>query len=151
MKNVGHIAAKNALVRDVPSVWIDAAVARQVDEGLDALQRYRDDGHLARFQAVVVHLGTNGPLGPNHFERLVHLVAGVPRVVVIDVRVPRRWESLSYDSIHAGVAANAVQMRVVRWRDATADLTLLREDGVHPTAPGMDLYARLVADALRAP
>ena len=145
------LAAKNALVRAVPSVWIDAAVGRQVDEGLDALQAYRDAGNLAKFPAVVVHLGTNGPLGPNHFERLTQLLAGVPRVVVLDVRVPRRWESLSYDTIHAGVAAHPAQMRVVRWRDATADPALLRDDGVHPTAPGMDLYARLVTEALTAP
>lgn len=145
------LSVKSALVRDVPSVWIDAVIARQVDEGLDALQRYRDDGHLAKFQAVVVHLGTNGPFGPNHFERLTQLVAGIPRVVVVDVRVPRRWESLSYDSIHAGVVAHAEQMRVVRWRDASGAPGLLRDDGVHPTAPGMNVYSQLVVDALRAP
>jgi lysophospholipase L1-like esterase len=145
------LAARNALVRAVPSVWIDAAVGRQVDQGLDALQAYRDAGNLAKFQAVVIHLGTNGPLGPNHFERLSQLLAGIPRVVVLDVRVPRRWEQLSDDSIHAGVAGHAAQMRLAPWRDASGAPGLLRDDGVHPTAAGMDVYARVVIDALRAP
>jgi lysophospholipase L1-like esterase len=145
------LSAKNALVRAVPSVWIDAAVGRQVDEGLDALQAYKDSGNLAKFQAVVVHLGTNGPLGPNHFERLTQLLAGIPRVVVLDVRVPRRWEQLSDDSIHAGVASHAAQMRLAPWRDASGAPGLLRDDGVHPNAAGMDVYARLVTDGLRAP
>jgi hypothetical protein len=145
------LASKNALVRAVPSVWIDAAVGRQVDQGLDALQAYKDAGNLAKFQAVVIHLGTNGPLGPNHFERLSQLLAGIPRVVVLDVRVPRRWEQLSDDSIHAGVAAHAAQMRLAPWRDASGAPGMLRDDGVHPTPPGMDVYASVVLDALRAP
>jgi peptidoglycan/LPS O-acetylase OafA/YrhL len=145
------LASKNALVRAVPSVWIDAAVGRQVDQGLDALQAYKDAGNLAKFQAVVIHLGTNGPLGPNHFERLSQLLAGIPRVVVLDVRVPRRWEQLSDDSIHAGVAAHLAQMRLAPWRDVSGAPGMLRDDGVHPTPPGMDVYARVVLDALRAP
>ena len=51
-------------------VQVDAAVGRQVWDVLDLLERYRDDGAFARLSALVLHLGTNGPLSGGDFDRL---------------------------------------------------------------------------------
>ncbi|MGH2686737.1 MAG: acyltransferase family protein, partial [Actinomycetota bacterium] len=120
------------------NVYIDARVARQADEGIDALQGYRDRGELARFSAVVIHLGTNGPLRNEHFARLAQLVEGVPRVVVVNVRVPRRWEGESNGTIGGSVPQHPA-MRLADWYAASGEPGTLGSDGVHPTRRGAEV------------
>jgi hypothetical protein len=127
---------------------IDAAVGRHVDAGLDVLQRYRDAGDLARVSAVVLHLGSNGPMTDRHFERLAQLVEGVPRVVVVNVRVPRRWEEQSNNSIRDGMPGHQ-SMRLADWYGASSEKGVLSSDGVHPTPSGAKVYARLIVEQLQ--
>jgi lysophospholipase L1-like esterase len=126
-------------------VIIDAVVGRQVDDGLNVLQRHRDAGELAGVSAVVIHLGTNGPMTTRHFERLAQLVEGVPNVVVVNVRVPRRWEAQSNTSIGEGVPHHAA-MQLADWYRASEPRGVLANDGVHPTPSGAKVYARLIVD-----
>ena len=130
------------------NIYIDARVARQADEGLDALQGYRDRGDLARFSAVVIHLGTNGPLRAHHFDRLARLVEGVPRVVVVNVRVPKRWEGETNGTI-GGSVGRYPAMRLADWYGASGSGDVLGSDGVHPNRRGADLYARVIIEQLR--
>jgi len=129
------------------NVYIDARVARQADEGLDALQGYRDRGELTRFSAVVIHLGTNGPLRDHHFQRLAQLVEGMPRVVVVNVRVPRRWEGESNGTINGSVPRYEA-MRLADWYAASGAPGTLGSDGVHPTHQGAEVYARTIIEQL---
>src|SRR5439155_18713812 len=88
------LAAKSALMSSFGGhIDVDAAVGRQVDAGLDVLQSYVDGGALTRAPVVVVDLGTNGPMSSAQFDRMATMLAGARRVVVVNVRVPRRWES----------------------------------------------------------
>jgi peptidoglycan/LPS O-acetylase OafA/YrhL len=149
------VAASRALVSGSDGrIRIDAAVGRQVDDGLDVIQRARDAGAFADISAVVVHLGSNGPMTTRQFERLTSLVAGVPRVVMVNVRVPKRWESESNDSIEHGVAGHP-EMRLADWHRASGADKVLGPDGVHPTPSGAVTYARIVlaqlADAPPSP
>jgi hypothetical protein len=94
-----------------------------------------------------VHLGTNGPLTGRDFERLAAAVEGVPRVLVLNVRVPRRWEETTNASIRDGVPRHPT-MRLVDWYAASGQPGMLGDDGVHPSRVGMDAYARIVLEQL---
>lgn len=129
-------------------VQVDAAVGRQVWDVLELLEAYRDQGVLGRLSALVVHLGTNGPLSAGDFERLAAAVHGVPRVLVVTVRVPRRWEAESNASIREGVPRHP-NMRIVDWAAASGEPGLLVDDGVHPTRRGAETFTALVLAELQ--
>lgn len=140
------LAAQQALVdAGGGRVWVDAAVARQVSDGLDVLQQYRDNGTLASVSAVVVHLGTNGPLRAPELERLLEILAGVPRVVLVTVRVPRPWEGESNANVHAGVARSPA-MRLADWYQVSAQPGMLGDDGVHPSPSGARAFATAILE-----
>jgi peptidoglycan/LPS O-acetylase OafA/YrhL len=129
-------------------VVVDAAIGRQVPDGLDVLQRYRDNGTLATVSAVVVHLGTNGAMSDELFHRLASITEGVPRVVVLNVRVPKSWETQSNAAIDGG-APQHPNMRLADWFTASAEPGALGDDGVHPTRHGARIYSWLISQGLR--
>jgi len=126
-------------------VWVDAAVARHVDDSLDVLQRYRENGSLASVSAVVLHLGTNGKVEPHHLDRLVSLVEGVPRVVLVNVRVPKPWEG-EVNAALAGGATRTPAMRLADWYAVSGQPNMLGDDGVHPTRTGARAYATVILE-----
>lgn len=143
------LAARNALTEASQGhVYVDAAIGRQVPDGLDVLQRYRDNGTLATVSAVVVHLGTNGKMSDDLFNRLVAITEGVPRVVVLNVRVPKSWEEQSNAAIDGGVPQHPA-MRLGDWYSASGQPGVLEHDGVHPTPAGAKVYSYVVLDGLR--
>src|SRR4051794_16892381 len=83
-------------------ISVDAAVSRQFDAGLDILRSLAATGRLP--SAVVVDLGTNGPISDASFDEMKGVLRGVPRVVFVTVKVPRWWEGEVNSVIRAGVA-----------------------------------------------
>jgi peptidoglycan/LPS O-acetylase OafA/YrhL len=130
------------------AIAVDADVSRQVDDGLDLLQDYRDSGDLRRFRGLVWHLGTNGPFTVDQAQRLLDLTHGLRRVVVVNTRVPQPWEDDTNDTVSA--LAGRPHVRIADWYAASSDGDLLTGDGVHPTPPGAAMYARVIVEALRA-
>ncbi|HET7487401.1 MAG TPA: acyltransferase family protein [Acidimicrobiales bacterium] len=145
------LAARPALETAFPGrISVDAAVGRQVDAGLDILQRYKDSGALDHLAAVVVDLGTNGPMSDAQFDRLVQILSGARRVVVLNVRVPRRWEAQSNDAITRGVTRYP-NIVLADWHSIAGTRGVLGRDGVHPTPSGAGAYSQLVAETVAAP
>ena len=128
-------------------ILVDAAVARQVHEGLDVLQRYKDAGAFTQVSAVVVHLGTNGPLDDDQFNRLAAITAEVPRVVVLNVRVPKPWEERSNAAINGG-SGRFPFMRLANWYWTSGQPDMLASDGVHPSHAGARAYTYIVMEQL---
>jgi peptidoglycan/LPS O-acetylase OafA/YrhL len=127
-------------------VFVDAAVGRQVGDGLGILRAWRDLGRLG--DVVVIHIGNNGTFRPGQFDEMREILAGVPRVVVVNVKVPRSWEGYNNDVIAAGVQAmpNAV---LVDWKGASdARPELFYGDGMHLRPEATGVYAGLVGAAL---
>lgn len=137
------LSARNALLEAAGGrMYVDAAIGRQVEDGLRVLQHYRDTGAFAQLSAVVVHLGTNGPMSDDLFNQLATIVAGVPRVVVLNVRVPKSWETQSNAAINGG-STRFPAMRLGDWYTASGEPGALAEDGVHPSHAGARAYAYL--------
>src|SRR5579875_1677340 len=127
-------------------ITVDAAVGRQCWTGVARLAQYRAAGDLAGLKAIVIDLGTNGPLTPADVSELRQLAAGVPLLVFVNVRVDRPWQAESNASIQA--VAGQPGIRVVNWYSASAAPGLLWPDGIHPDPKGAAVYADLVAAAL---
>jgi peptidoglycan/LPS O-acetylase OafA/YrhL len=130
-----------------PAVTVDAAVGRQVSAGLARLAAYRRIGALTYFKTVIVDLGTNGLFTPSQFSQMAAVLAGVPRVLFLNVHAARSWAAGSNATITAGVAAHPFQMTLVNWNGAVAP-GLLYPDGIHPDPAGAAVYARLIGMAL---
>jgi peptidoglycan/LPS O-acetylase OafA/YrhL len=128
------------------SAWIDAAESRQYSTGVDVVQQLKDQGQLG--DRVIIHLGTNGEIDPAQFERLMGILSGVKRVVIVNVKAPRVWEGPDNDTLANEVKKykNAV---LLDWNKAgNANPGWFYNDGIHLNPDGRAAYAQLVYDAL---
>jgi peptidoglycan/LPS O-acetylase OafA/YrhL len=127
-------------------VTVDAEESRQFSAGVDKLQEYRDTGQLG--QEVVVQLGTNGTVNPDDFDRMMDVLKGVKRVVVLNAHVPRPWEDQVNQTLADGVKRykNAV---LIDWHTIAGDHPeFFWDDGIHLRPEGAQYYAQLVAGYL---
>ena len=69
--------------------------------GISRLAEYRAAGDLTGLKAVIIDLGTNGPMTPEDVAQLRALTAGVPLLVLVNVRVPLPWQGESNASLAA--------------------------------------------------
>lgn len=125
---------------------VDAAESRQYATGVDEVQSLKDQGLLG--DRVVIHLGTNGEIDPAQFERLMGILAGARRVVIVNVKAPRAWEAPNNGTLASEVKKykNAV---LVDWnRIGNENPGWFYNDGIHLNPEGRLAYAELVAAAL---
>jgi len=130
-----------------PSLHIDAVVSRQPEETIARLFAYRAAGALPR--RVIVHIGDNGPVYYADLQRLRQALAGVPLVVIVNVRVDTSWQG----EVN-GELAQAVQgwheATIADWYDASTASGALA-DGTHTTPLGASLFAAVIARAVHKP
>ncbi|MGH9016078.1 MAG: acyltransferase family protein, partial [Acidimicrobiia bacterium] len=125
---------------------LDAAVSRQFDQALAVVRLLHDAGQLG--ERVVMHMGNNGIIRPDQFDQMMQMLAGVPRVVVVNANVARPWEGPVNDVLASGVPRypNAV---LVDWKAvAVQHPELFVEDGIHLQTGGALVYADLIAHSL---
>jgi hypothetical protein len=128
------VGASNALSGEYGgNIAIDARISRQVNEGIDALRSWVNNGAPS---TILIHLGTNGPMYPDQFDEIMS-IAGPDRIVVfVTVRVPKAWEDQSNSTIYEG-ATRYGNVRLVDWRAMVdANPEYVGSDGVHCTAAG---------------
>jgi peptidoglycan/LPS O-acetylase OafA/YrhL len=139
--------AQTALQQRIGAISVDAAQARQADDLIALLQAKQAAGQLN--QIVVVHIGNNGPITGAQFDQMMQALAGVPKVVVVNVKVPRFWEAPNNGVLAEGIKryANTV---LVDWYGASSSRPeLFWDDGIHLRPEGATVYADLVADAVK--
>jgi peptidoglycan/LPS O-acetylase OafA/YrhL len=125
---------------------IDAAESRQFTAGVDLVQSIKDQGKLG--ERVVVHLGTNGEIDPGQLDRLLTMLSGAKRVVVLNVHADRVWTGPDNDTLAATVKKykNAV---LLDWNKAGTDNPgWFYSDGIHLNAAGRLAYAEMVVGKL---
>lgn len=140
------VAVAPALADELGPIEIDAAIGRQVADGLAVLEERHTEDRLA--EIVIVDLGTNGPILRAQFERAMEILRDVPLVVWVNVTVPRPWEDHT-NLVLAQQVPKYPNARLVDWHAATGDRPeLFQPDGYHPKPDAAALFARLVAGAL---
>ena len=126
---------------------VDAAVGRQTSDIIGRLEAYKASGQLP--DRVIVQMGENGPVWGSDIKRLREVLADVPEVLIMNVRVPRSWED-EVNGILQETVDNWPQAHIVDWNDASvARPGLLYDDQTHPNPDGQEVYAKLVERALR--
>jgi lysophospholipase L1-like esterase len=125
---------------------VDAAESRQFSAGVDTIQEYKDSGRLG--DEVVVQLGTNGTVDPDDLERMMQMLKGVRRVVIVNAKVPRAWEDQVNQTLADGVKRykNAV---LVDWHGVAGEHPeWFYDDGLHLRPEGAQAYAELIKSNL---
>lgn len=142
------IDATPSLKAAIPGIVVDAAVSRQVSDGLTLVQSLRQSGHLG--PTVVFHLGTNGEFPSSQLGQLIQLTTGRQLVVVTSHCPYCSWTPGNNAMIRTNCVA-ARHCKVADWaRLADANPSWFTGDGVHMAigGPGAQAYARLVAATL---
>ncbi len=137
------LGAVDQLAAVLPGIQIDGALGLQAASAVEMLRTLSESGQLG--EAVVVHIGSNGLIQRSEFEAIMAILEDVPRVVFVNVKVPRAWEARNNELLASQVArySNAV---LVDWRGASADQAdYFWNDGVHLRAEGAEVYAALIA------
>lgn len=138
-----------------PMAKVDTKTGRQFSDGITTMRSVLGTKPCA----VVVALGTNGPVSPAQWREMMSVVKRAPRVVVVNTYTKdhrtrkdgqqQYWmEQLNRDI--AGLARSNKNVRVVDWyRVASRNSSVLEPDGVHPNAKGSKEYVALIVRALR--
>ena len=141
------LGAAGELANVLGSVDIDAAVGRQMNVLIEILQARKDQGLLA--DIVLVQVGNNGPITADQFDQMMGILADVPQVLVMNVRVPLPWEGANNEVIAAGARRypNATFLDWHATSEGRGDL--FWTDNVHLRPEGASVYVGLIASNIR--
>jgi hypothetical protein len=137
------LGAARELKKTIAGIEVDAQVSRHIGATLSILQQRRAAGRLG--QVVIVQIGNNGYVSAKQFDELMQLLADLPRVVIVNLKEPRKWEAANNQVMAEGVLRypNAV---LIDWHAyALAHPELFAKDGIHIGAAGAKAYTALVA------
>ncbi|MBO1581361.1 acyltransferase family protein [Bacillus sp. XF8] len=125
-----------------PNIRIDAEIGRQLSKAIPAVKQLKNEGNLG--DHVIVGLGTNGAFTKDQLVSLVKLIGNERKIVLINTRVPRPWESLVNEKLKE-VASEYQNVTLIDWYSASAgNKAYFEPDGVHLTKTGAEAYASLV-------
>jgi hypothetical protein len=142
------LGASPALQTTIGNLEVDAAVSRQVSEGIGILNWRRDNGLLG--DVVVIHLGNNGSFSSGQLEQIMSILTDVERVIFVTVKVPRDWEGPNNGVIAA--AAGYANAAVIDWHGiAASNPGFFWDDEIHLRPEGATYYAGLLAHSTVLP
>ncbi len=141
------LGARSSVRALLPRATVDAVVGRRAELLPDALPVLRRNGRLG--SVVVLHIGDNGLFSRRTLDRALDQLADRQRVVLVTIRVPRRWQdpvnALLHDAAHS--RPNVV---LADWNHASANHPeYFVGDGIHLTLAGSRAFAAVVAAAIR--
>ncbi|MEX2588396.1 MAG: acyltransferase family protein, partial [Actinomycetota bacterium] len=137
------LIANEQLANRFDNAIVDAGKGRQAEDILQTVRARKDAGQLG--DAVVIHMGTNGVIRQGQLEELMAMLADVPRVYLLNVKVSRPWESLNNELLAANIDrwpnASLIDWKAV----ATQHPEMFYSDGVHLRPGGLGLYVEMIA------
>ncbi len=147
------VSAAGALnARLGPSGYIDARNSRQFSDSIAIARAMREKGALSN--VVVVHLGNNGPVKGSDVDALIRELAGVPAVLLVNVRVDGRWQD-SVNETFADAARRHATIKLVDWhRSSEGHRDWFQSDATHfktTSGPGANAYADAIASSIPPP
>jgi peptidoglycan/LPS O-acetylase OafA/YrhL len=125
---------------------LNAQVGEQAADQLAAITQAAQSGELR--EDVLLHVGSNGIITEEQLRGMLAELAGAERVVLVNVRVPRRW-MVPNNALFERVAPDFPNVVLVDFATASAEhRDWFVDDGVHLTGKGAAEYAELIAEAL---
>lgn len=143
--------AAPALFRRFDGIYLDATPNLQWRDAPAMVDRLIDDGLLR--PVVVLGFGTNAGLESREsidaLRATLDMIGPERRVVVVDVVGISYWVPSTNETLRR-IAADYPNVVVAAWNAETrADPGLLHDDRTHPDLDGIEVYADVIADALR--
>lgn len=123
-------------------IQMDAVEGRSFADGVELIEGLAAHGRLTPW--VIVHIGNNGAAPPGALDRVVAAVGPERRLILVNVRVPRRWEDQVNGEIARVVGQHANVVLADWWTLTHEEPGLLVDDGVHLTRQGRVRYRDLL-------
>jgi peptidoglycan/LPS O-acetylase OafA/YrhL len=143
------VDASTDLEAMLPGIVIDAKVGQQLYQVQSTVPQLKANGDIG--DRLILELGTNGPYSTTQLETLLNSLGPMKRIVLVNTRVPRPWQTQVNATI-ATVAAHYPNATLVNWfADSANDPQYFYTDGIHLNPTGAQYYASLIVQALDAP
>ena len=143
------LSALESLQSTLGDIAIDAEIARQPAVIAERIDLRRKEQRLGN--DVVIHMGTNGVVTRKDLEPILQSLSDRRRVVVVNVKVPRKWMKAS-NAMIAELAPLYPNVRIADWATtANGKRKYFGPDGVHLTKTGGQAFANLIKETLDAP
>ena len=141
------LGAVRELRSRMPVAKMDAKVGLQANVLLHTLLDNRD---AVKSDIVIMNIGNNGTVRAKTLRKVLSALTD-RTVVIVDARVPRRWQDAN-NALIAATVADFPNTRLVRWSEISAGKpSFFSHDGIHLTASGADRYVDAIVNALAAP
>ena len=126
---------------------VDAAESRAWVNGLDAVETLAQQNRLP--ETMLIHLGTNGPIGSNDMDRMMTAVSTVPNVILVTNDVDRDYTA-DNNSLIVGAGGSNDNVEVLYWDGLTSNCPgdCFEADGFHLKPDGRTYYAQLIEGLL---
>ena len=126
-------------------ITVDARASRQFKAAIPIVHLYAAEHRLPK--VVVVHLGSNGPVGPAICDALVATV-GARRLIFMNLNLHglRSWEAPNNAVIAA--CARRHHDTLIDWKKASAGKPWFAPDRIHLNTAGTRAFASLVRAAV---
>jgi lysophospholipase L1-like esterase len=125
---------------------MNARVGRQADEFVELVRRLKASG--GRIDALIVQMGSNGPLYSAEMEALREATSDVGVLVLINDHAPVSWIEESNDQL-AEAAETWPHTELIDWAAVAKEHDKLTWDETHLTPAGAGVYTRMVTRAVR--
>ncbi len=141
------LGARGWMRQQFPGVLVNAVVGRQFYVLPSLITELQAAGAMR--PDVIIDLGTNGPPTQSDLAKVLTLLAGAHRIVLVTTREPRAWQDLSNQRIEAAAAGHP-NVVIADWHAASGGHPdFFVSDGVHLTERGGQTYVEVLAGALR--
>lgn len=142
------LGAAHELEQALGGAEVNAVVSRQPAAAISLLQSRKDAGTLG--DIVILHIGNNGYVTQKQFDQMMQLLKGVPIVVVVNIRVPLRWEAAN-NTLFTDSIKNYPNAVLVDWYSASnLHPDLFTPDGVHLQPVARQVYADIIVAQIKA-
>ena len=140
------LGARTGLSDRIKSTSVDAAVGRQAADVLSRIRQLKAAGAFR--ETVVLHVGSNGYVTKEQMDSIMKEFSGVPRLVLVNVSVPRVWQDPNNALIEEAVRTHPNTI-LADWHTVGSEGSGLKvSDGVHLTTKGIKDYSKTIKDAI---
>jgi peptidoglycan/LPS O-acetylase OafA/YrhL len=142
------IGAKERLATRLgPRFSMNARVGRQADEFVVLARRLKAGG--GRIDALILQMGSNGPLYGDEMEDLRRATSEVGVLLLVNDHAPVSWIEESNEMLEEA-ARTWPHTELVDWASVAREHDKLTWDETHLTPAGAGVYTRLVTRAVRS-
>ncbi|EJR91166.1 hypothetical protein IKE_05738 [Bacillus cereus VD196] len=125
-----------------PDIKVDAQIGRQMSKAIAVVEELKKEGKLGNH--VIIGLGTNGAFTKEQLDSLIQLIGIEKKVFLINIRVPRPWESLVNERLEE-VKSKYPNVTLIDWYSASQGYKEYFEpDHIHLKKAGAEAYTSLI-------